>query len=211
MSSEWFNDEVAMTEQVTEAEYRSRLMDGMAAAVAEKGYAETTIADIVRLARVSKRTFYQHFASKEECLLALYTAATDQLIEVIRRAIEGAHDMHSRVRCAHRAYLQRIKEHPLLMRTLFIEILAAGSRGLQVRRAANQRFADLLRATGADQQYDSPQKRHITPALAMAIVGGINELILQAMESNQIERLLEIEEPATALLEAVLARPIADD
>jgi len=179
-----------MTEQVTEAEYRSRLMDGMAAAVAEKGYAETTIADIVRLARVSKRTFYQHFASKEECLLALYTAATDQLIEVIRRAIEGAHDMHSRVRCAHRAYLQRIKEHPLLMRTLFIEILAAGSRGLQVRRAA---------------------KRHITPALAMAIVGGINELILQAMESNQIERLLEIEEPATALLEAVLARPIADD
>jgi len=45
----------------------------------------------------------------------------------------------------------------------------------------------------------------------MAIVGGINELILQAMESNQIERLLEIEEPATALLEAVLARPIADD
>ena len=200
-----------MTEQVTELEYRTRLMDGMAAAVAEKGYAETTIADIVRLARVSKRTFYEHFASKEDCLLALYTAATDQLIEVIRQAIESAHDMHTRVRYAHRAYLQRIKEHPLLMRTLFIEILAAGTRGLQVRRAANQRFADLLRATGVDQHYDSPQKRQITPALAMAIVGGINELILQAMESNQIDQLLTIEEPATALLEAVLARPIVAD
>ncbi len=49
-------------------EHRSRLLEGMAVAVAQKGYAAVTIADIVREASVSRRTFYEHFGSKAECL-----------------------------------------------------------------------------------------------------------------------------------------------
>ena len=51
---------------------RDRLMNGFAYAIAEKGYIDTTIADIVRYARVSKRTFYQHFVDKKDCLLHCY-------------------------------------------------------------------------------------------------------------------------------------------
>src|SRR5262249_52961093 len=54
----------------TAADLRRDLADGLAAAITDKGYAATTIADIVARARVSKRTFYEHFADKEACLLA---------------------------------------------------------------------------------------------------------------------------------------------
>ena len=59
-------------------DHRHRLLDAMADAVAHKGYADTTIADLAAGARVSRRTFYEHFSSKEECLIALYEAARDR-------------------------------------------------------------------------------------------------------------------------------------
>src|SRR6185437_14381379 len=51
--------------------FRRRLLDGLAASIADKGYRATTVADIVRRARTSRRTFYEHFAGKEECFIAL--------------------------------------------------------------------------------------------------------------------------------------------
>ena len=57
-------------------EHRSRVLEGMAAAVSRKGFADTTIGDIVAEAGVSRRTFYEHFDSKAECLIALYEAAS---------------------------------------------------------------------------------------------------------------------------------------
>jgi AcrR family transcriptional regulator len=60
----------------------------MAHAVAAKGYAETTIADIVREAGVSRRTFYEHFSTKAECLVALYDAASRNALKVLREAID---------------------------------------------------------------------------------------------------------------------------
>ena len=56
--------------------YRPRLLEGMAHSVATRGYADTTVADIVREAGVSKRTFYECFATKADCLIALYEAAS---------------------------------------------------------------------------------------------------------------------------------------
>ena len=51
--------------------FRRRLLDGLAASIGERGYRDTTVADIVRHARTSKRTFYGEFSSKEECFIEL--------------------------------------------------------------------------------------------------------------------------------------------
>ena len=61
--------------------HRARLTGGLAAAIEEKGYAAVTIADVVARARVSKRTFYEHFADKEACFLALYSETSDELLK----------------------------------------------------------------------------------------------------------------------------------
>ena len=80
------------------AGHRARLTAGLATAIAEKGYAAVTIADVVRVARVSKRTFYEHFPDKEACFLALYAETSDELLELIahrrrrgRRPVGRAH------------------------------------------------------------------------------------------------------------------------
>lgn len=180
-------------------DYRRRLMEGMAAAVAEKGYAETTIADIVRHARVSRRTFYEQFASKEACLLALYVAASERVIRAIGEAVDAPGDRDAQIARATEAYLARMQAHPVLTRTLFLEILAAGPAGLQVRREINGRYAGQFRAVverGGGR---------LSPELASAAVGGINELILQAVLDDRIDRLAELAAPAAQLLRAVLS------
>src|SRR5688572_32878648 len=99
--------------------HRSRLLSGMAHAVAEKGYADTTIADIVREASVSRRTFYEHFATKAECLVALYEAASHNALKVLRQAVDPARDWQEQAERAIGAYLSAMAANPVLMRTLF--------------------------------------------------------------------------------------------
>ena len=72
------------------ASQRTRLLEAVGRAVADKGYAAATIDDIVRDAGVSKKTFYEHFSDKLDCFLAAYEAASDELLEHVRAAQEGA-------------------------------------------------------------------------------------------------------------------------
>jgi AcrR family transcriptional regulator len=179
-------------------QHRSRLLEGMAVAVARKGYADTTIADIVREASVSRRTFYEHFATKSECLVALYEAASHNALKVLRDAIDPRHDWDQQVERALRAYLDCMASNPVLMRTLFIEILHLGVEGLAARRRVNQEIADyMLAVVGRDK---------VTPELAMAVVGGIHELVLQAIEDGRVEQLGDLTSTASQLVKAVVHR-----
>jgi AcrR family transcriptional regulator len=184
-------------------QHRSRLLEGMARAVASKGYADTTIADIVREASVSRRTFYEHFSTKAECLIALYGAASHNALKVLQAAIDPAHDWRAQVRSALSAYLRCMAENPVLLRTLFIEILGLGPEGLEARRRVNTEIAEfVLRAVNGGQGKAGP----LSPVMATAIVGGINELVLACIEQDRMDRLQELVEPSTELIFAVTAR-----
>ena len=173
-------------------EHRSRLLDGMAHAVSRKGYGDTTIADIVAQAGVSRRTFYEHFTSKAECLVALYGAASHNALKVLRDAIDPAHGWQARVETALRAYLGCMAASPVLVRTLYIEILHLGPEGLEARRRVNLELADFI-----------VQTVDVTPQLAMAIVGGINELVLEYIEQDKVAQLEDLVAPASQLVHLV--------
>ncbi|MEJ6023010.1 TetR/AcrR family transcriptional regulator [Ramlibacter sp. PS4R-6] len=180
---------------VANREHRTRVLEGMAHAVSRKGYADTTIADIVGEASVSRRTFYEHFDSKAECLIALYEAASHNSLKVLRDAIDPAHGWQTQVDSALRAYLGCMASNPVLVRTLFIEILHLGAEGLASRRRVNQELADFIVKTVGSKA--------ITPKMAMAIVGGINELVLEYIEQDKVDRLGELVEPSSRLVHAV--------
>lgn len=176
----------------------------MAHAVAAKGYGDTTIADIVREASVSRRTFYEHFSTKADCLIALYEAASHNALQVLRDAIDPDHDWHTQVERALTAYLGCMVASPVLMRTLFIDILGLGAEGLAARRRVNQEIADFMLVTAnASQGEGGP----LSPRMAMAVVGGITELVLQYIEEDRVAHLLELVEPSSRLVRAVAARP----
>jgi AcrR family transcriptional regulator len=161
---------------------RLSLAQGLAAAVADKGYAASTIADIVAHARVSKRTFYEHFADKEECLMAFYADACTGLMTVLRAAGTPDQPWRDRVRAVVAAYLSALDALPAVNRTLLVEVQAAGARAYRLRQEMQRRFADTLIEIVAEGRPANPQIAPLSPALAVALVGGLNELLLQVVD-----------------------------
>ncbi|HEY8605918.1 MAG TPA: TetR/AcrR family transcriptional regulator [Noviherbaspirillum sp.] len=182
--------------------HRHRLLEGMARAVAAKGYPDTTIADIVREAAVSRRTFYEHFSTKADCLIALYEAASRGALDVLRAAIDPVHDWEGQAEAALAAYFDCLSQNPALMRTLFVEILGLGADGLAARRRVNQELAAFMLevVNGAARRRRRPV---LSADLAMAVVGGINELVLQAIEEGRVGGLRELTGVSVGLLRAV--------
>ena len=183
--------------------HRTRLLEGVAEAVAANGYADTTIADIVRAAGVSRRTFYEHFATKAECFIALYEAASRNTLAVLRQAIDPAHEWQTQLDQALGAYLKSMAQNPALLRTLFVEILSLGAEGLAARRRANQelcRFMLQVVNSGAAGHHRKPT---LTEEMAVAVVGGINELVLKAIEEGRAGQLEKLVAPASQLVRTV--------
>jgi AcrR family transcriptional regulator len=183
--------------------HERRLLEGMAEAITEKGYAATTIADVVRHARVSKRTFYEHFPDKESAFLATYSTASDDMLAVIAGALVGDAPWRERLAAGVRAYFAELAAHPALTRTFLVEIQAAGPRALALRRDVLRRFADGLRAIVEDVRREDPDVEPLSPAVAMAAVGGINELLLQAVEDEGASALPKLADTAVEFLAAV--------
>jgi AcrR family transcriptional regulator len=196
------SDFVTLEPDTSMHQHRSRLLEGMANALAHKGYADTTIADVVREASVSRRTFYEHFATKAECLVALYEAASRNALKVLRQAIVPGQGWEQQVERAIGAYLACMGANPVLMRTLFIEILHLGPDGLAARRRVNQEIADYMLAVVNE---GAPGCK-VSPQMAMAVVGGIHELVLQAIEDGKVDELPALTATATALVKAVTGR-----
>lgn len=184
--------------------HHGRLLEGMARAVAAKGYADTTIADIVREAAVSRRSFYEHFATKADCLIALYEAASAQALAVLSAAVDPAQPWQAQVEDAVTAYLDVLSQDPILLRTLFVEVLGLGLPGLAVRRRVNREIAGFIQLATA-----GAGGTQLAQDMAMTVVGGINELILQAIEEDRGDDLRTLVEPATRLIRAVAGAPSA--
>ena len=180
-------------------DHRRRLLDAMSHVVARKGYGDATIADLAAEARVSRRTFYEHFDTKAECLIALYEVASEQALGVLRAAIDPSRDWHTQVEQAMGAYFATLACNPVLLRTLFIAILGLGAEGLAARRRANQRLADFIL-----EVVNGPSSKPLPAAYAMGIVGAINELVLQAIEQDRVRDLAELTETASQLARAVI-------
>ncbi|MET0591171.1 MAG: TetR/AcrR family transcriptional regulator, partial [Polyangiaceae bacterium] len=186
---------------------RARLLEGMATALTEKGYADVSVADVVQHARVSKRTFYEHFADKSACFLATYSALSDDVLARIAEA--GATDLpaEERLVAAVHTYLAALEERPALARAFLTEIQAAGPEALQLRRSIHGRFAELLRLLVERGSRERRGMRTVSPAMAAALVGGINELVLLTIEEGREARLSDIGETVIELLRAVILSP----
>ena len=122
---------------LSERPQRAKLLDAMVRVVAEKGYDAATVADAVRLARVSRGTFYDLFESKEACLAAAYRLGVDVLATRVTEAVRDAPDWREELRLGLRAYLQTFDEEPLFARVYLVEWAPVPAE----RDAAIRRFA----------------------------------------------------------------------
>lgn len=180
---------------------RERLLNAALEGVGDVGWANLTISDLVKRARVSKRTFYEHFSTKDECLFALFEAVSTEVLDELEAASQLVPIGSGRVDAGARFYLQLLQDDPQIVRTLFLELLAFGKNGWAVRRKVMRRFAAFLmreiNAAGANPPIDMN--------VAMVIVGGINEATLEALEEGRVDRLTDLVGPISRVVRGVIA------
>ncbi len=162
---------------------RARLFDAAASVFSRVGYAEASAEAISREAGMSKATFYEHFANKEECIIALFDAAGAMVREAVAAAtgVEGASMVtgstpQERVEGGVRAFLAAIEAYPDYARTLLVEIIGAGPRANERRDAVLEDFARLIDAQNTVAHERFGAARLASPDDAFAIVGAIVEL-----------------------------------
>jgi AcrR family transcriptional regulator len=173
---------------------RERMIDAMADSVARKGYAGTTVGDVVSGAGVSRKTFYEHFDDKEECFLAAFDVGVERLLDAIVDAAPEGVDWVERMRARVRAYLVTLAENPAFARTFLIEVFAAGPRALDRRAQAHARFGDLLRDLYADTRRQYPHLPVVPDPVWTASVGAVNELVSQHVREGRTDELPQLED-----------------
>ena len=168
---------------------RERLLDGMARTVAEQGYAATSVADVLQAARISRRTFYERFADKEDCFIAAYDAIAEVCHARVSGAFNAAASWSDGIADGLDALLSTLAAEPQFARLAVVEVLGAGPRGLARRDETMQRFAAFIQ--DSRQQFDDQLSPH-PDVVAQAIVGGIYELLYSRIVRGQAERLPEL-------------------
>jgi AcrR family transcriptional regulator len=186
---------------------RERLLRAAAAEFAAQGYAGASSESISRRAGMSKATFYEHFANKEDCIVALFDRAAETVGRAMAQAASssGGGDALERMRAGTRAFLGVVAEHPEYAQTLLVEIIGAGPKVAQRRDQIMQAFADVLDAENAAAARRGLIARFASPYDPVAIVGAITELVSRQVRLGQPENVLELAPVVDRLFEGFLA------
>lgn len=192
---------------VVAASQRARLLEAVGRAVADKGFAAATIDDIVRGAGVSKMTFYEHFSDKEDCFLAAYEAAAEELFQRVRDAHGTGEDWLERTRAGIAAYLRWLAAEPALARVFLIEVAAAGPRAAVARERLRDRYALLMRDLQEEARAEIPALPQLPVEIFHAVVAAVDSLVVRRLREGAGSELPELEPILLYLQVALLAGP----
>jgi AcrR family transcriptional regulator len=180
------------------------MLSAMAEAVAEKGYVRATVADVIARAGVSRETYYQHFADKEDCFLAAFDMAGEAVArhvgEALDRPAAPGRDRLDRADAALGAYLEALASEPVLARTFLVEVYGAGERALARRVEVMERFVELV--AGLIRPRD-PRERFACEA----IVGAVSSMVTMRVAAGDHASLPALRKPLMALAGDLLGEP----
>lgn len=184
--------------------HRERLIAAMAASIVEKGYRDTTVADVVRLARTSRRSFYEHFEDRDACFLALFDATNNAMMEEIAAAVHPDQTLDQQVDSAMDAYIDNVAKQPGLYASFVRELPGLGQAGAERGLATLERFAAMLVGLVDSSRAMQPEigARPLTMDTAIIIVGGLRELAVISLQRGRDVR--ELRASAGATVKAIL-------
>jgi AcrR family transcriptional regulator len=187
------------------ADPRERLIEAMASSIEAKGYRETTVADVVRIAHTSRRTFYEHFEDREACFLALFDAVNNGTMEAIAAAVQPDRPLDEQVDLALEAYTDSVTAHPALYMSFVRELPGLGQAGADRQLAVIERFAQLLVDLVESGRREQPglAARPLNMDVAIMIVGGLRELAVISLQQGRDVR--EVHKSAGATVKAILS------
>ncbi|WP_067813093.1 TetR/AcrR family transcriptional regulator [Nocardia inohanensis] len=170
---------------VAESAFRRRLLEGMAEAVRERGYKDATVADVVRAARTSRRTFYEHFADKQACFIALLSERNNDTVREIYAAVDASASWRVQVQQAVQAWIAASKQDTSITLAWIRDTPALGERASQLHHDAADAFIDLIQNLTATPAFHSAGLHPPTRQMATILYGGFRELIASTVEAGR--------------------------
>ena len=192
-----------LTREEVMASQRGRMLDAIAQAVAEKGYARTSVADVISRAGVSRETFYQQFADKEDCFLAAFELSVEVMQQTMADALLGQPaDPLARYDRAMRAYLDLLAREGALARVFLVDVYAAGPGALKRRRDVQARFVDFIASIF---NAETPADRFACEAL----VAATSSMVTVRVAAGELDELPGLRAPLVALARRLRITPAA--
>lgn len=177
---------------------RKRVFAAMEQVMAEKGYLDTSVADVIKAAGVSRQTFYQLFTSKQDCFVASYTRRQEALISSVLDDLAGDTPME-RFAVLLRAYLWSIAEDPGRSRIYLIGVYAAGPEAIAHRLELQQQFVDgvagLFDASTAQDRFN-----------CWTVVAAVSAMVTNALLADDADAVLELYDPVLAMTERLMVQ-----
>jgi AcrR family transcriptional regulator len=168
---------------------RERLLAAMIKTVTEIGYNALTVQNVLARAGISRPTFYEQFADKEDCFLAAFDTSAAQMQERVEAAVAAAgSSWRDQLRSGIAELLRFIAEEPEAARTVIVEARASSPAGLLRRDQVLDRFASCIDALVREDLDEPP-----SAIAAAGVVGGIESVLyarLQKGETGELEGLL---------------------
>jgi AcrR family transcriptional regulator len=189
--------------------FRQRLLDALEESIAEDGYPGTTVADIVRRARTSRRTFYEHFDSREACFVALLTDANAEQVRQISAAVDPSAPWRSQVRQAIEAWISSGESRPALMLSWIRDVPSLGTAARRLQRDAMENFIEMVKALGGTDEFRAAGIGPVSRQRVIMLLGGLRELTAITVEEGG--RMSDITEEAVDASIALLAPRATSD
>ena len=172
-------------------DHGERALRALTAVVAERGYANTTVDQIVKRASMSPTTFYAHFDGREDALMAATASAGARITAAVMPAFSRIPDWPYAVRTAYGAYFNFLASRPALARLILVEVYGGGPAALQKR-------SDALREVEGAMVAEWPEHAPlISPVSLEAITGGVYALAYHQVRKHGVESLAGLAPLAT--------------
>lgn len=175
----------ALSPEFIAAHKKRRIMDALAELCAEQGYEATKISDIVRRARVARKTLYDNFEGKEEVFLAAFDAARDEAMARVEESCAAAEGWQAAVEAGLGAFLGYVAEKPVLARMCMVEALSATP-------TATERYEQTLAAFVELAGQSLPEVKGLPETMDEILVGGVAWIVYQRIRRDEARDVVDL-------------------
>jgi AcrR family transcriptional regulator len=186
---------------------RERILDAIADVVSLAGYQAMSVEDIIAAAGVSRRTFYDHFKSKEDAFLAALDGVGAQLLERVQAAYDSSETFAGCVLACLATFLEFVASEPRYADMCIVEVLGAGPAAIERRNAVMKALAGMLHA-GAQTVEGGIRPPELT---AETIIGGTYEVLYsRVLQGKTTELPSLLPDLAYSMMLPYLGHPVAE-
>ncbi len=169
---------------------RGRMMRAVALAVAEKGYGETVVTDVIERAHVSRKTFYEQFDDLQDCFRQAHAAVCATLINLMEDLVRSApQEGLEPLRAGFGGYLSFIASEPEMTQAFFADAVAAGPGVARQRNQTMKILAGLILDTYDQARTQDPSLPEPYPLAGVAATGATLEIVLSALANESLDEL----------------------